>query len=785
MRNRLIYSCVHCRRIVFALLLALLLAGQDVWAAVTGTGTENDPFVVNSWADLKAKMAGGGYIRLDANVTDPDGTGGYLEVPAGVSVILDLNGHKIDRGLTESRQGGYVIKLNGKSNSHASLIIRDSQVGGQITGGFDGTNSGGSSAGGINVQYGDLTLEGGSICGNKCTFGGGGGVRVAGGTFTMTGGSITGNLVNTIKGAPSAGGAIYGYLGDIYLRGGSITDNTTYGSSDDHTCGGIAHDWSSVNAAQLHLSGTFTLSGNQKISYDTSAGEWSNVAASDYLHGNREYIILDGPISPKAPIAIDLYSGFNTQLTKNWTTHMGTTDPATRFTLVDNSLSSGKLIGLMDDNLYISTPEEIYWHADGYHDGTIADKAYVITTPAGLNLLANQVNGTDGYTANNFNGKFFKLGADITFSCEGLGDDESNYTAIGSNDNPFCGTFDGCGKTISGIRIRKGDQSGQGLFGRIYWSTIKNVTLTDAEITGKNLVGGIVGDNSGFIENCHATNTVSVKAIKNIAGGIAGCCNAIQVSSGISGCTSAANVSGNEDIGGIVGLVGSTKATIADCLADGARITASSYGGAIVGDYANDGFHGILSRNYYSGCSLTLDSDQSAVTYYTNIGVGSHYLSTDIPTMTINDFTYTDCAVPVPSAPSLTLAQGTWDGVTAWWGTFYHSALRYTLPEGAAAFTMDADHHLYRLGDDGRTIPAGTAVVIISDKQNITLTHDGGISPVADHAPGDGNILRGGGPATVYGTIYVLGVVNEVLGFYKYDKIEGGDVPANKAYYVQ
>ena len=77
----------------------------------------------------------------------------YLSIPAGHHAILDLNGHKIDRNMTESQVGGYVILLKGQSNSHASLVIRDTQGGGQITGGFDGTAGGGSAAGGINVQY--------------------------------------------------------------------------------------------------------------------------------------------------------------------------------------------------------------------------------------------------------------------------------------------------------------------------------------------------------------------------------------------------------------------------------------------------------------------------------------------------------------------------------------------------------------------------------------------------------------------------------------------------------
>ena len=129
---------------------------------------------VSTWNDLKEILTWGVYFRLDADVIDKINTDdNYLVVPAGVSDTLDLNGHKIDRNMTESLQGGYVIKLDGASNNHASLVIRDSQGGGQITGGFDGTDGGGSVAGGINVQYGDLTLEGGSICGNKCTFGGG------------------------------------------------------------------------------------------------------------------------------------------------------------------------------------------------------------------------------------------------------------------------------------------------------------------------------------------------------------------------------------------------------------------------------------------------------------------------------------------------------------------------------------------------------------------------------------------------------------------------------------
>ena len=136
------------------------------------------------------------------------------------------------------------------------------------------------------------------------------------------------------------------------------------------------------------------------------------------------------------------------------------------------------------------------------------------------------------------------------------------------------------------------------------------------------------------------------------------------------------------------------------------------------------------------------------------------------------------------------------DGV--YWSTFCHEVLRYALPEGATAYTMDAEHHLYRLGDDGRTIPAGVAVVIISDRASITLMPDTGTEDIIDHAPDyinntptGGNILRGcNDPVPVSsitsGTPHVLGVAGGVFGFHPFVP-SGTDtsIPARKAYYIE
>ncbi len=129
--------------------------------------------------------------------------------------------------------------------------------------------------------------------------------------------------------------------------------------------------------------------------------------------------------------------------------------------------------------------------------GEDADHAYMIYTKEQLDLLAWRVNGTHGMTANTYQNKYFKLGADITCSHTSAWNDakstEDNYEAIGNNDHPFSGHFDGDGHTVSGIRIYKKDTDYQGLFGYLMDASISNVHLTDARITGRSIVGGIVG----------------------------------------------------------------------------------------------------------------------------------------------------------------------------------------------------------------------------------------------------------------------------------------------------
>lgn len=112
------------------------------------------------------------------------------------------------------------------------------------------------------------------------------------------------------------------------------------------------------------------------------------------------------------------------------------------------------------------------------------------------------------------------------------------------------------------------------------------------------------------------------------------------------------------------------------------------------------------------------------------------------------------------------------------WTSFYNSSKSYKLPLGAQAFTMHSDNRLYLLGEDGSIIPAGTAVIIISDKASNALTEC--TTSIAD----SDNILEGSDSnyAIPAGKVaYVLGIAGSPakIGFYKY---EGNTIPGGKAY---
>ncbi len=140
-----------------------------------------------------------------------------------------------------------------------------------------------------------------------------------------------------------------------------------------------------------------------------------------------------------------------------------------------------------------------------------ANDPYIIMDSYQLNLLSKLV-----WAGNYYENKYFKLGANITYSSStswsSTSSFTSNFTSIGGWGHSFRGIFDGDGHSISGIRIYKSgsstDDECQGLFGYASSATIKNLVLYNANIVGYKQVGGITGSHSsGTIQDCYVYNT--------------------------------------------------------------------------------------------------------------------------------------------------------------------------------------------------------------------------------------------------------------------------------------
>ena len=167
---------------------------------------------------------------------------GSIYIPAGLSIKLDLAGYTIDRKLTEGVENGHVLHVAG------NLTVSDSssKQTGTITGGFNTTTEE-AFGGGVYVNGGNFTLNGGSIVDNQATgkkVYGIGVVVVNGGTFTMNGGTISGHS-NTSVETYGAGVCVF-QNGVFTLNDGVIEKNTAvYGGGV--ACYGAVNNTTAVN----------------------------------------------------------------------------------------------------------------------------------------------------------------------------------------------------------------------------------------------------------------------------------------------------------------------------------------------------------------------------------------------------------------------------------------------------------------------------------------------------------------------------------------------------------
>lgn len=248
--------------------------------------------------------------------------------------------------------------------------------------------------------------------------------------------------------------------------------------------------------------------------------------------------------------------------------------------------------------------------ATGFSKGTgTSSDPYIISSAAELRYFSDAVRG-----GNIFKDKYIKLGADIVINenvltrygeLNGDGSNFEPWIPIGRY-NPsyyFCGTFDGNGYTISGLYCNRPEGENVGFFGNLY-GNIKYVVIKDSYFKGKNNVGGVVGNTRAKYISSTIPSSVKEYYQNDKTISIASCINEAMVTGdnnigGIVGyayhvdkITTSANdgyIYGNSDVGGIVGKSASLSSMkIIDCINTGyVRGSDSSIGGIIGNGYCN------------------------------------------------------------------------------------------------------------------------------------------------------------------------------------------------------
>ena len=223
----------------------------------------------------------------------------------------------------------------------------------------------------------------------------------------------------------------------------------------------------------------------------------------------------------------------------------------------------------------ISSAEELYGFAELVNSGGTDQNTKAVLT-ADITVNSNLLNSLneDGTV---------KDGATVT-----------SWTPIGNTSNPYTGSFDGQGHTVSGLYFNDSNTSFVGLFGNLGSSgEIKNVGVIDSYFNGYFSVGGVCGKNTGIITSCYNTGEVSGK---ESVGGVCG-----ESFGTITGCYNTGEVSGKDSVGGVCGR--NVGGTITGCYNTGTVSGSNNNVGGVCAYNTDAGYDtiGTITGSYNTG----------------------------------------------------------------------------------------------------------------------------------------------------------------------------------------
>ena len=231
---------------------------------------------------------------------------------------------------------------------------------------------------------------------------------------------------------------------------------------------------------------------------------------------------------------------------------------------------------------------------------------------------------------------------------------KEEWTPIGTESQPYTGTFDGNNYTITGLTVNQ-TRNDVGLIGCIGSDgTVKNVKLENVNITGDGyFVGGVAGTNYGTIENCSVDGTLTSN--RHYLGGVVG-----NNYGSIIGCSSSGTITGTSpNVGGIGGQ--SVGGTIMACYSV-ANIKGRSSSGGVLGQTNRETvviacYHakgnvtgeqsrmrgGVIGWNYGKVTACYWENNQGQ-------GIGDNQASTTIETTKVTDGDWLDAVAQMSAA---------------------------------------------------------------------------------------------------------------------------------------
>jgi filamentous hemagglutinin family protein len=250
---------------------------------------------------------------------------------------------------------------------------------------------------------------------------------------------------------------------------------------------------------------------------------------------------------------------------------------------------------------------------------TPTDYSANVTGTLNAYMLVNDVNQLQAINTNRSG--LYALGRDINASATSGWNGGAGFNPLGDLSTGFTGVFDGLDHTIYNLTINRPGTDYVGLFGRILGSTIRSVGLIGGSIAGRNYVGALIGHNAGYNLGGTVSNvstSAQVSGVENV-GGLVG-----YNSGAIAHAFATGTVSGTNSVGGLAGindnfmtdvhsmgavsgsffvggLVGESYGTI-----DTASSAGSVSGSAVVGGLAglNTGF---VNNGHYNADQVTIN----------------------------------------------------------------------------------------------------------------------------------------------------------------------------------